>query len=135
MSGAKNGRFSLSNVAELEESEENIPNVPLMNRESEQELVGARAPQQGREEASAVSEPAPAPVVRGTSNKARQLAEQRFKPTGEKRPTSVKLEVWLDDALNSKVYELRMAGFRKMTRESVISDALTQYLGVKPPKD
>jgi len=131
MSGTKNGRFSLSNVAELEEGEENIPNVPLVNREPEQELVGARA-SQGRE---ATPEPAPSPAVRGTSNKARQLAEQRFKPTGEKRPTSVKLDVWLDDALNAKVYELRMQGFRKMTRESVISDALMQYLGVKPPRE
>jgi hypothetical protein len=121
-----------SNVAELEEVEENIPNVPLVNREPDKELVGARAPQ-GREAASAVAEPAPA--VRSTSNKARQLAEQRFKPTGEKRPTSVTLDVWLDDGLNAKVYDLRMAGFRKMARESVISDALMQYLDVKPPKD
>lgn len=132
MSGTKNGRFSLDNVAE--DAEEEIPRMPLITtREPEQDLTGARTPEQGREAAPAVSEPAP--VVRGSSNKARQLAEQRFKPTGEKRPTSVKLDVWLDDALNAKVYELRMAGFRKMTRESVISDALMQYLGVKAPKD
>ena len=108
--------------------------MPLITtREPEQQLTGARMPEQGREAAPVISEPAP--LARGTSNKARQLAEQKFKPTGEKRPTSVKLDVWLDDALNAKVYELRMAGFRKMTRESVISDALAQYLGVKSPKD
>jgi hypothetical protein len=133
MSSTKNGRFSLDNVAE--DAEEEIPRMPLItSREPEQQLTGARMSEQGREAtAPAVSEPTP--VVRGSSNKARQLAEQRFKPTGEKRPTSVKLDVWLDDALNAKVYELRMAGFRKMTRESVISDALAQYLGVKAPKD
>jgi hypothetical protein len=132
MSGPRNGRFSLDNVAE--EAEEEIPRMPLITtREPEQQLTGARIPEQGREGAPAVSEPTP--LARSTSNKARQLAEQKFKPTGEKRPTSVKLDVWLDDALNAKVYELRMAGFRKMTRESVISDALMQYLGVKAPKD
>ena len=133
MSSTKNGRFSLDNVAE--DAEEEIPRMPLITtREPEQDLTGARKPEQGRE-ATAFAVDEPPPVVRGSSNKARQLAEQKFKPTGEKRPTSVKLDVWLDDALNAKVYELRMAGFRKMTRESVISDALMQYLGVKAPKD
>jgi hypothetical protein len=132
MSGPRNGRFSLDNVAE--DAEEEIPRMPLITtRDSEQQLAAARMPEQGREAAPVVSEPPP--LARSTSNKARQLAEQKFKPTGEKRPTSVKLDVWLDDALNAKVYELRMAGFRKMTRESVISDALMQYLGVKAPKD
>ena len=108
--------------------------MPLITTRDPEQLDSARVPEQGREAVAAVvSEPAP--LARSTSNKARQLAEQKFKPTGEKRPTSVKLDVWLDDALNAKVYELRMAGFRKMTRESVISDALMQYLGVKAPKD
>jgi hypothetical protein len=133
MSSTKNGRFSLDNVAD--DAEEEIPRMPLItSREPEQQTTGARMSEQGRE-ATAPAVYEPTPVVRGSSNKARQLAEQRFKPTGEKRPTSVKLDVWLDDALNAKVYELRMAGFRKMTRESVISDALAQYLGVKAPKD
>ena len=133
MSSTKNSRFSLYNVAE--DAEEEIPRMPLITtRDTEQQLASARMPEQGREVAPVVSEPAP--LARSTSNKARQLAEQKFKPTDEKRPTSVKLDVWLDDALNAKVYEPRMAGFCKMTRESVISDALMQYLGVRrAPKE
>ena len=90
--------------------------MPLITTRDPEQLDSARVPEQGREAVAAVvSEPAP--LARNTSNKARQLAEQKFKPTGEKRPTSVKLDVWLDDALNAKVYELRLLD-RQINRNS-----------------
>jgi hypothetical protein len=31
--------------------------------------------------------------------------------------------------------ELKLEGYRKITREAVITDAVMHYLGVKPPKE
>lgn len=62
------------------------------------------------------------------------LAEQRFRPVADKRPTSLRLEPWLDDALNRRHLELKLQGYRKITREAIIVDALIQYLGVNPPE-
>ena len=67
------------------------------------------------------------------SDSLRQLATQRFTPIAEKRGTSLRLEPWLDNELNKRMYFLKAEGYRKITREAIISEALIQYLGITPP--
>jgi hypothetical protein len=62
------------------------------------------------------------------------LAEQFRQPEG-KRQTTVRLPPWLDNALNTKYYELRMKGFRKITKEAIVMDALSKYFGLTPPAE
>ncbi len=125
MSGGKN-RFDLNQVQD--DSEEIVvPRTQLVARSATEEPTQKKdvsTIEQGREVA-----------VQDLTNKAHLLAEQRFKPVSEKRATSVRFEPWLDDALNRRVYELRIEGYRKMTREAVITDAVMQYLGIKPPEE
>src|SRR5450755_1847043 len=98
MSGGKN-RFSLDHI---EDDQLEVPHTQLVSRPAVEELP--RRPEvveEGRE-APVASRPA------GGSNKARLLAEQRFKPMAEKRATSVRFEPWLDDALSRRVMELKL---------------------------
>jgi hypothetical protein len=112
----------------VEEEPIEIPRTTLVSRPAEEaEVVSV---EQGREEASI-----PVVTPRLGPNRARLLAEQRFKPMAEKRATSIRLEPWLDDALTRRVMELKLEGYRKITREAVITDAVMHYLGVKPPKE
>jgi hypothetical protein len=67
------------------------------------------------------------------SDSLRQLATQRFTPIAEKRGTSLRLEPWLDNELNKRMYFLKAEGYRKITREAIISEALIQYLELTPP--
>lgn len=68
------------------------------------------------------------------NNRIRLLAEQRFKPAILKRATQVRFEPWLDNALDLRVLQLKMEGYRKISREAVIADALIAYLGIRPPE-
>src|ERR1019366_314422 len=54
------------------------------------------------------------------SDSLRQLATQRFTPIAEKRGTSLRLEPWLDNELNKRMYFLKAEGYRKITREAII---------------
>lgn len=47
----------------------------------------------------------------------------------------MRLEPWLDDALNQRVHELKAEGYRMLTREAIMTAALMLYLDVTPPKD
>lgn len=83
----------------------------------------------------AIASKAPAsPVATGHLDRIQLLAEQRFKPIADKRQTSVRLEPWLDDALNERFFKMKLQGYRRITREAIIVDALMQYLGVTPPE-
>lgn len=80
------------------------------------------------------SKPQATQMANGNVDRIQLLAEQRFKPVAEKRQTSVRLEPWLDDALNERFLRMKLQGFRKITREAIIVDALIQYLGIIPPE-
>jgi len=51
----------------------------------------------------------------------------------DKRQTTVRFEPWLSDALQRRVADLQADGYRKITREAIITEAVIQYLGVKRP--
>lgn len=127
MSGGSK-RFSLNEMDAEEEVV--VPKTTLVARAPEPEAssVAEFPPVQEREEA-------PPRAQNRNGSKARLLAEQRFKPVEAKRQTSIRLEPWLDQALDRRFYELKMDGYKKITREAIITDALVQYLGVKPPKE
>ncbi len=78
----------------------------------------------------------PEPVVRFTNTKhddrsVVDLATTSFVPAEARVKTSMSLPVSLDNLLQSKVYELKARGFRKITREAVVEDALRLYFGLK----
>lgn len=59
------------------------------------------------------------------------LATTNFVPAEIRVKTSMSLPESLNKLLDAKVYELKTRGFKKMTRESVMEDALKMYFGVK----
>jgi hypothetical protein len=58
------------------------------------------------------------------------LAVSNFAPTEKRTKTSMSLPESLDNLLNSKVYELKARGFKKITREAVVEEALKKFFGV-----
>jgi hypothetical protein len=109
-------RFSLNDV----EEETEIPVAPMISRP-------VAVPERREEE--------PIQVIDSAADRARQLAMERFKPTADKRQTTVRFEPWLSDALQRRVAELQAEGFRKISREAIITEAVIQYLGMKRPTD
>lgn len=107
-------RFSLNDV----EEEPEIPVAPMISRP-------IPVPDKREEE--------PEQVMDSAADRVRQLAIERFKPMADKRQTTVRFEPWLSDALQRRVAEMQAEGYRKMTREAIITEAVIQYLGVKRP--
>ena len=135
-------RFEIDHFQPL--AEEAIPRHDLVSRPAEPvaEAVDtpprarAIAPGQGRGVAEVPALPRGIKKAEPASEKSdslRQLATQRFTPIAEKRGTSLRLEPWLDNELNKRMYFLKAEGYRKITREAIISEALIQYLGLTPP--
>jgi hypothetical protein len=107
-------RFSLNDV----EDEPEIPVAPMISRPVPVSDKREEEPEQ---------------VVDSGADRARQLAMERFKPMADKRQTTVRFEPWLSDALQRRVADLQADGYRKITREAIITEAVIQYLGMKRP--
>jgi len=126
-------RFSLEEVTE----EDEIPITPLVSRAAAAPTPApAPTPMPAPEQAQGRE----VPIVRATGSsqpvkdKLQRLAEEKFKPKADKRQTSLRLELWLDEALRLRVNKLQVK-YPGITREAVITDALIQYLDVTPPGD
>lgn len=122
---ASKSRFSLG---EMSTDEVEIPSAPLIARTSVPELV--RPAEQGTE---ITPTPTPAPTPRSKStvkidSRIEQLAESEFTPAELRVKTSMSLPISLNDDLDSKVYDLKKKGFKKITREAVIEKALRMFL-------
>ncbi len=70
-------------------------------------------------------------VIAHSDTNIMQLATSAFTPSEIRVKTSLSLPASLDNLLNNKVMEMKMRGFRKMTREAVVEQALKQYFGVE----
>jgi hypothetical protein len=128
-----NSRFSLGAV---EEDEIVIPKEPMVTRPAP-ELVA-----QGRE-VQRSSPPVPTELAvheettvlytqvehDGTSVEA--LAQNRFSPDEPKERISQSIRQTLNKLINDKVYEMKSKGYKKITRDAVIEDALVHYFGVR----
>jgi hypothetical protein len=107
---------------------EPIPRVNLIEREPEPVAESKELPPAARAKAAETAMPSP-----GAVDHTQALRTQRFLPKSAKRGTSLRLEPWLEDALAQHFYKLQMDGYRKVTREAIISEALMLYLGVTRP--
>lgn len=67
----------------------------------------------------------------GDDRNVMQLATTNFVPQETRIKTSMSITESLNKLLDKKVYDLRMKGFKKITREAVLEDALKLYFGVK----
>ncbi len=128
MSSAKS-RFSLSEV----EPEPEIPMGPLISRGR---VAHPPIAVEGREDVAEPenSAPEPQPAEVHLSNRVLRLAE-RYKQKPDKQQTTVRLEPWLNVALEDHISHLKLKGYRRITREAIITDAIIQYLGVKAPPE
>lgn len=158
MSGSsKVGRFGL---ADVQEEDIEIPEVPLMARSTEPVPAPGPTPVPPPAPKSA---PAPSAETR-TARPARQssrttpaviderqeregvlvltgtrhdetavvdLATTSFLPTEERMKTTITFSKSIVSLLEAKVYEMKSRGFRKITRDAVVEDALKLYFGLK----
>jgi hypothetical protein len=149
---SKNSKVTLANF-----EPETIDRLDLVSRDPEpvSEAATAEAPAlvvapakptpinaatQGREAAASAPTTKPAKktdalTLTGQMDHTSGLRTQRFLPKAEKRGTSLRLEPWLDDELNRKLFALKGEGFRKVTREHIVTEALILYLGVQRPPE
>lgn len=109
MSAGKS-RFSLGEV-DVEEVE--IPAAPMIARPVP-ELV--RPAEKGIE-----------PEIPITT-KIEKLAETDFTPTEVRVNTSLSLPKSLNADLDARVFELKLKGFKKMSRQAVMEEALREFL-------
>lgn len=114
-------RFDLTKLSEeQDEAEVEVPHLNLVQRPPEPVIEL----EQGREAVR---------TSNGDGEALQKLAETCGR-VDQKRATSLRLPPWLDDYLNQQVYSLKASGFRKISREAVIIQALVDYLGVTPPQ-
>lgn len=112
-------RFSL---AAIDTEEVEIPEAPMIARAAPApELV--RPVEQG-------SEPEVSPIV----TKIEQLAEDDFTPNEVRVNTSLSLPKSLNEDLDARVFDLKLKGFKKMSRQAVVEKALREFLN-KPKTD
>ena len=143
MSAGKS-RFSLG---DMQEDEVEIPQDPLITRPAP-ELVPAAGQGSETKTATRARSNATRPavldpqrnegpeIVRFTEKRHDEkaivdLATTAFVPAEIRIKTSMSLPESLNKLLDAKVYELKTRGFKKMTRESVVEDALKIYFGIK----
>ena len=108
-------KYDLSQMKEEQLEEEiQVPQLPLVERPAEPETTVTA---EDRHDGDALQD----------------LAE-RYGRREEKRATSLRLPPWLDDILSARVYTLKAKGFRRISRETVVIQALMQYLGVSAPE-
>jgi len=86
---------------------------------------------QGREVALEIVAPAGEPSVQLSSRVLRLAENYRQRP--DKQQTTIRFEQWLNTALDDHISHLKLKGYRRITREAIITEAVIQYLGVKPP--
>lgn len=115
MSAGKS-RFSLEAI-DVEEVE--IPAAPMITRPTP-ELV--RPAEKGTEPE------VPVPIT----TRIEQLAETDFAPVEIRVNTSLSLPKTLNTDLDNLVYDLKKRGFKKMSRQAVVEEALRDFL--KKPK-
>lgn len=101
------------NLGAVDVDEVEIPAAPLIARAPVPELV--RPAEQGSE---------PLPLV----TKIEQLAENDFTPNELRVNTSLSLPKSLNEDLDAKVFDLKMKGFKKMSRQAVVEKALREFL-------
>src|ERR1700741_5033424 len=124
---AASARSSLNDV----EVEPEIPRTPLMSR---------REP-----------EPAPEPLIEPPVGETRRAEQpiapaqivlpkhllrfaERHRPKPDKKQTTVRFEPWLSAAINNYLAKMQLDLNISMTRETLITEAVIQYLGIRPPQ-
>jgi thymidylate kinase len=80
-----------------------------------------------------VPAPVEAPRRAGKRSPLDTLAEQ-LKPEGRKVMFSSRIPEWLDEIVNRKILELKLAGSTKMSKEAILTDALKLYLNIEEPE-
>jgi hypothetical protein len=132
----------------MNEAEVEIPDAPLITRPAP-ELVPNPAEQgiEPKTPTRARSSSTRPPVLDSQRNEGHEvvrftqkahdekaivdLATTSFVPSEVRIKTSMSLPESLNKLLDAKVFELKTRGFKKITRESVVEDALKIYFGVK----
>jgi hypothetical protein len=70
--------------------------------------------------------------VEHDSTRVSALAEERFAPAVQRQKVSQSIPAHLNRLIDAKVYELKMKGHKRMTRDAIFEDALMRYFGIKP---
>lgn len=129
---SKGSRFSLG---EVEEDEIAIPKEAMITRVPAPELVSQnREVQRAALPATELAVHKEATVLYtqvehdGTSVEA--LAHSRFSPDEPKDKVSQSIRQSLNKLINDKVYEMKSKGYKRITRDAIIEDALVRYFGV-----
>jgi hypothetical protein len=157
---SKTNRFSLTALADedaIERTELMPPSIPDVQPTVEAETVPetpktpmqtiqvvpprsaqtpTRVTRQSREVAAAL-EPAPTPSSSEppAGSAALLLAQDKYRPTLDKKQVSMRIPTWLDKELDNTVLSLQMQGYKKISREGIMTEALMAFLNVSAPTD
>lgn len=101
------------------------PSAPAPTPIAPPPAKGTRVVRQSREVETALN-------GSGSSN-VLQLAEQMYGTQEEKDQISAWIKRWVNQGLEAAVREAEAKGYKKMTKSTIVQEALIQYLDLKPP--